>query len=89
MSPQPRHCLSLVAPLEQILWPSLHHSPSSGRDCLEARRKQGLNAFFEIQRGQNYLDGFPGVRQNIFLAINNKKKNSLGVVFDSWQSHRG
>ena len=36
------------------------------------------------------MDGFPGVRQNIFLAINNKKKtNCLGVVFDSWQSHRG
>ena len=36
------------------------------------------------------MDGFPGVRQNIFLAINNKKKtNCLGVVFDSWQSHSG
>ena len=44
-------CLSPVAPTpEQILRPSLHHSPSSGRDCLEARRKQGLNTFFEIHR---------------------------------------
>lgn len=27
-----------------------------------------------MHRGQSYLDGFPGVRQNIFLAINGKKK---------------
>ena len=58
---------------------------------MEARRKQGLNAFFEIHREVRIiLMASLRLRQNIFLAIDNKRKmNCLGVVFDSWQSHRG